>query len=111
MGPQTPQEVRAWLDRLGVGHTAAGQALGLRDPNKTLRSYCSPVGRDTPSDSTRSHMALLETVVLALEQIRRGRNNIAELLLGDALYNRFGDSICRRIATTSGEQNGEQERA
>lgn len=108
--PRTPLQITAWLERLGVRHAAAGRALGLRDANRTVRAYCSPVGRDAPSETTIMHMALLETTIQAYDMLRDGRSVQAQVLLWTALRDRLGANLDRRFATTSGDQDGKQER-
>lgn len=46
---------------MNITHALAAEALGLGNPDTVMREYCS--GRREPSDTTRLHMDMLETMV------------------------------------------------
>lgn len=97
--PQDAEQVRDWLGRLGLSHMRAGQALGIRDANRSMRDYCNPDSGSEPTTTTRFHMALLETCVQAHDMLREGRNAQAQALLWDALAERLGADFERRNAS------------
>lgn len=63
MIPQTPQQIRAWVERLKISEALAAEALGLGNPGKVMREYCSPTHPREPARTTRMHMDLMETLV------------------------------------------------
>lgn len=78
----TPADVRAWVARLGLSNTEGGEALGLSDPNRTMRQYMGegPLYK-APAPPTIIAMECLEAIANALVCLRTGRADEARRFL------------------------------
>jgi hypothetical protein len=86
--PSNGNEIRAWVERLGLSDSEAATALGLGNPHCIIREFRSE--KREPSQSTRVHMDLLEQVIVAFGALLSNNTALAKITLQDALEERFG---------------------
>lgn len=88
MIPRTPEQIRAWLERMGISHALAAEALGLGNADKVMREYCSTNHPREPANTTRMHMDLMESAFLALKLLQTGQVHKAKVVLEKAMATR-----------------------
>lgn len=80
-----PDEVRAWREALGLSVTAGGQVLNLSNPSVTMRAYEREGTDRAPAPPTVAYMDALTLMTLALDAMRKGDHQKAELWMLEAV--------------------------
>lgn len=65
----SPDEIRAWRERLGLSESQAARMLGLRNIHTIFREYQS--GKRMPAEPTIRLMRLIEAGLTALHHLHR----------------------------------------